>query len=191
MTRESITICLRVISIKFLLSISKLNKTMWSWKLTAWSQKMNLIDTSTNFLHYSYYKRIRTTNKNLNFVTRCLRVKNVFSLILKMDQLPRNQRKESWRKRKEELEVSQRQAVSDIIFNWLLFFPPFYWKRQQEMITTSVSNKFYYYSFKIFPRFRLAKSTRLIHHNQFLMTIFGRILCLARKWRQKCSVLVG
>ena len=117
MTRESITICLRVISIKFLLSISKLNKTMWSWKLTAWSQKMNLIDTSTNFLHYSYYKRIRTTNKNLNFDIRCLRVKNVFSLVLKMDQLPRNQRKESWRKRKEELEVSQRQAVSDIIFN--------------------------------------------------------------------------
>ena len=78
---------------------------------------MNLIDTSTNFLHYSYYKRIRTTNKNLNFDIRCLRVKNVFSLVLKMDQLPRNQRKESWRKRKEELEVSQRQAVSDIIFN--------------------------------------------------------------------------
>ena len=33
-----------------------------------------------------------------------------------------------------------------------------------------------YYSFKIFPRFWLAKSTRLIYHNQFLMTKFGRIL---------------
>ena len=43
--------------------------------------------------------------------------------------------------------------------------------------------KYYYYSFKIFPRFWLAKSTRLIHHNQLLMTKFGRILCLARKWR--------
>ena len=46
-----------------------------------------------------------------------------------------------------------------------------------------------YYSFKIFPRFWLAKRTRIIHHNQFLMTKFGRILCLTRKWRQKCSLL--
>ena len=37
----------------------------------------------------------------------------------------------------------------------------------------------YYYSFKIFSRFSLAKSTRLIHHNQLLMT--GRILRLTRK----------
>ena len=44
-----------------------------------------------------------------------------------------------------------------------------------------------YYSFKIFPRFWLAKSTRLIHHNQLLMTKFGRNLTLTRKWRQKCS----
>ena len=47
-----------------------------------------------------------------------------------------------------------------------------------------------YYSFKIFPRFWLAKSTRLIHHKQLLMTKFGRILCLTRKWRQKCSLLL-
>ena len=47
------------------------------------------------------------------------------------------------------------------------------------------------YSFKIFPRFWLAKSTRTIHQNQLLMTKFGRILCLTRKWRQKCSVLSG
>ena len=45
------------------------------------------------------------------------------------------------------------------------------------------------YSFKIFPRFWLAKITRIIHHNQLLKTTFGRILCLTRKWRQKCSVL--
>ena len=31
-----------------------------------------------------------------------------------------------------------------------------------------------YYSFKTFPRFWLAKSTRLIHHNQLLMTKFER-----------------
>ena len=46
-----------------------------------------------------------------------------------------------------------------------------------------------YYSFQIFPQFWLAKSTRIIHHNQLLMTKFGRILCLTRKWRQKCSPL--
>ena len=54
-----------------------------------------------------------------------------------------------------------------------------------------VRHKIYYYSFKIFFRSWLAKSTRLIHHKQFLMTKFGRILCLARNWRQKCSVLSG
>ena len=48
---------------------------------------------------------------------------------------------------------------------------------------------YHYYSFKIFPQFWLAKSTRIIHHNQLLMTKFGRILCLTRKWRQKCSLL--
>ena len=47
----------------------------------------------------------------------------------------------------------------------------------------------YYYSLKIFPQFWLAKSTRLIHHNQLLLTKFGRILCLTRKWRKKCSLL--
>ena len=45
--------------------------------------------------------------------------------------------------------------------------------------------------FKIFPRLWLAKSTCIIHHNQLLMTKFGRILCLTRKWHQKCSVLTG
>ena len=46
-----------------------------------------------------------------------------------------------------------------------------------------------YYSFKIFPRFWLVKSTNIIHHNQLRMTKFGSILCLTRKWRQKCSLL--
>ena len=46
-----------------------------------------------------------------------------------------------------------------------------------------------YYSFKIFPQFWLAKSTRIIHQNQLLMIKFGRILCLMWKWRQKCSLL--
>ena len=33
-----------------------------------------------------------------------------------------------------------------------------------------------YYSFKIFLRFWLAKITHIIHHNQLLLTKFGRIL---------------
>ena len=52
------------------------------------------------------------------------------------------------------------------------------------------NNKYYkYYSFRIFPQFRLAKSTRFIHHNQLLMPKSGRISCLTRKWRQNCSLL--
>ena len=34
----------------------------------------------------------------------------------------------------------------------------------------------YYYSFKIFPRFWLVKTTRIIHHNQLLFTKFGKKL---------------
>ena len=55
-------------------------------------------------------------------------------------------------------------------------------------IVIHVTNR-YYYSFQIFPQFWLANSTRIILHNQLLMTKFGRILCLTRKWRQKCSLL--
>ena len=34
----------------------------------------------------------------------------------------------------------------------------------------------YYYSFKIFSRFWLVKTTRIIHHNQLLFTKFGKNL---------------
>ena len=42
------------------------------------------------------------------------------------------------------------------------------------------------YSFKIFLRFWLAKTTRIIHHNQLLLTKFGRILPYMERnrWRQ-------
>ena len=33
-----------------------------------------------------------------------------------------------------------------------------------------------YYSFKIFPRFGLVETTRIIHHNQLLFTKFGKNL---------------
>ena len=42
------------------------------------------------------------------------------------------------------------------------------------LITTSYIC--YYYSFKIFPRFWLVKTTRIIHHNQLLFTKFGKNL---------------
>ena len=57
---------LRVISVKFLLVITLLYKTEWSWELRTWSHKMNLIDTSTNSPHFFYWKRIGITNENLN-----------------------------------------------------------------------------------------------------------------------------
>ena len=43
---------------------------------------------------------------------------------------------------------------------------------------------------KYFPNSDWLKAhSHVIHHNQLLMTKFGRILCLKRKWRQKCSPL--
>ena len=71
---------------------------------------------------------------------------------------------------------------------WHCFFPI---NPKARVKMADIVNKGYYYSFKIFPRFWLAKNTRLINHNQLLMTKFGRFLSLARKWRQKCSVLAG
>ena len=62
-------------------------------------------------------------------------------------------------------------------------------RKYSKTISLIASVKLHYYSFIIFPQFLLAKSTRIIHHNQLLMTKFGRILCLTRKWRQKCSPL--
>ena len=56
-------------------------------------------------------------------------------------------------------------------------------------LTDAAYINFIYYSFKMFPQFWLAKSTRIIHHNQSLMTKFERISCLMRKWRQKYSLL--
>ena len=49
----------------------------------------------------------------------------------------------------------------------------------------------YNYSFKIFLRFWLAKRTRIIHHNQLLLTKFGRTLRLINRGRRKCSTVAG
>ena len=56
-----------MISFKFLLIISMLYKTEWSWELRTWSHKINLIDTSTNSPHYFYWQRIGITSEHLNF----------------------------------------------------------------------------------------------------------------------------
>ena len=63
------------------------------------------------------------------------------------------------------------------------------WSRQESLLLQWILIKLYYYSVKTFPQFWLAKRTLIIHHNKLLMTKFGGILCLARKWRQKCSPL--
>ena len=68
------------------------------------------------------------------------------------------------------------------------------WKacaQQLQYQVISKCNNMCYYSFKIFSRFWLATSTRIIHHNQLLVTKFGRILRLINRWRQKCSFLAG
>ena len=58
---------LTVISIKFLLVISMLCKTEWSWELRTWSHKMNLIDILSTSSHYFCRKRMGATNENSNF----------------------------------------------------------------------------------------------------------------------------
>ena len=61
---------LRVISIKFLLVISILCKTEWSWELRIWSHKMNLHDILSTSPHYFCGKWIGATNENSNFNVR-------------------------------------------------------------------------------------------------------------------------
>ena len=55
------------LTLKALRVISLLYKTQWSRELRTWSRKMNLTDTSTNSFHNFNWKRIGTTNENLNF----------------------------------------------------------------------------------------------------------------------------
>ena len=54
------------------------------------------------------------------------------------------------------------------------------------------SNNVVYYSFTIFSHLWLDKTTHIIHHNQLLLTKFGRnfvIEPMTSKWCQKCSLL--
>ena len=67
-----------MISIKFLLAISMICKTEWSWELRTWSHKMNLLDILSTSRHYVCWKWIRATNENSNFDLRVQRVKVKF-----------------------------------------------------------------------------------------------------------------
>ena len=42
----------------------------------------------------------------------------------------------------------------------------------------------HYYSFNIFPRIWLVKTTRIIHHNQPLLTKFEKNFVMLNRWRQ-------
>ena len=56
-------------------------------------------------------------------------------------------------------------------------------------IASSMYNNGRYYAFKIFPRFWLVKTTRIIHHKQLLLTKFAKNFVIFNRWRQKCSPL--
>ena len=43
---------------------------------------------------------------------------------------------------------------------------------------------FNYYSFEKYPRFWVGKTTRIIHHNQPLLTKFGKNFVILNQWRQ-------
>ena len=44
---------------------------------------------------------------------------------------------------------------------------------------------YYYHSSKIFPRFWLVETTRIIHYSQLLLTKFGKNFVILSWWRQK------
>ena len=48
-------------------------------------------------------------------------------------------------------------------------------------------NRTFYYSFKTFLRFWLAKITRIIHQNQLLLAKIWKSFALLNRWRQKWS----
>ena len=52
------------------------------------------------------------------------------------------------------------------------------------MSYSHISHKISYYTFKIFPHFWLVKTTCIIHHNQLLLTKFGKNFVILNQWRQ-------
>ena len=61
-------------------------------------------------------------------------------------------------------------------------------KKYRPIITTEISqvnNLLHYYSFKIFPCFWLVKTSCIIHHNQLVLTKFGKNFVILNQWCQK------
>ena len=60
----------------------------------------------------------------------------------------------------------------------------FYSPLRHSIVNLNFSHKAYYYSLKIFPCFWLVKITSIIHHNQLLLTKFGKKTVIFNQWRQ-------
>ena len=65
--------------------------------------------------------------------------------------------------------------LSNIPGNWLCVRRKTVFLWESSKSHTNIVNM-HYYSFKIFPRFGLVETTRIIHHNQLLFTKFGKNL---------------
>ena len=76
------------------------------------------------------------------------------------------------------LNLNIRQFIE--IVDWIWFCPCLYLSNHG-----GIDNNFYY-SFKIFPRFWLFKTTRITHHNQLMLT---KNFVILNRWHQKCSPL--
>ena len=68
---------------------------------------------------------------------------------------------------------------------WLLLIMG---RKSQEM-KGNLGHNSYYYSFKIFRRFRLAKILCIFHHNQLMSTKFGRILRYVKNYVHRAAKL--
>ena len=81
------------------------------------------------------------------------------------------------------------QLCAKVFDNWLAF-PLTSWIMHDRPWKKRINNddrlrrKMYYHSFKLFPCFWLVKTTRIIHHNQLLLTKFGKNFVILNRWRQ-------
>ena len=62
-------------------------------------------------------------------------------------------------------------------------------RKYSKTISLIASVKLHYCAFKIFPQFWLAKSTRIIHHNQLLMTIRSVCQVNSKRVAMDCPVV--
>ena len=67
--------------------------------------------------------------------------------------------------------LAETVSLLDVMWPWTSQWMGALWREKRQLY-----NKKHYYSFKIFSRFWLVKTTRIIHHNQLLFTKFGKNL---------------